>query len=75
MPSHYEIRDERQVLVYDSLDACGFDTPATTHHFYYMVSAVTPGTFTYPQLSGECMYDPAVRGSSKSESITVLERK
>jgi uncharacterized repeat protein (TIGR01451 family) len=65
-PSHLEIRDERVVLVYDRLDACAADRPEDNHHFFYVVNAVTPGQFTYPAVSAECMYDPAVHGVSTS---------
>lgn len=59
-PSHLEIRDERVVLFYDRLGACAQDKPNYNHHFYYVVNAVTPGQFTYPAVTAECMYDPAV---------------
>lgn len=73
-PTHLEIRDERVVLVFDRLEACDADRPTANHHFYYVVNAVTPGEFTYPAISAECMYDPAVRGASRATSVKVEGR-
>ena len=73
-PTHLEIRDERLVLVYEELEGCAADRPEDTHHFYYVVNAVTPGEFTYPAVSAECMYDPAVRGASKAAPVKVEAR-
>jgi hypothetical protein len=63
-PSHLEIRDDRVVLAFDELDK-------GTHCFYYIVRAVTPGTYQYPPAQAECMYDPSVHGSSAYASIEV----
>lgn len=73
-PTHLEVRDERVVLFYDRLDACATDQPDRNHHFYYVVNAVTPGEFTYPAISAECMYDPAVRGASRAHPLKVEGR-
>ncbi len=56
-PSHLEVRDDRLVLAFNALGK-------GTHRFYYIVHAVTPGTFQYPAVQGECMYDAAISGRS-----------
>ncbi|MEW6235087.1 MAG: MG2 domain-containing protein [Candidatus Omnitrophota bacterium] len=63
-PSHLEIRDDRLVLAYDSLDK-------GNHCFYYIVRAVTPGSYRYPPIEAECMYDSSVRGASASSVIEI----
>ncbi|MEN6625907.1 MAG: MG2 domain-containing protein [Candidatus Sumerlaeia bacterium] len=67
-PTHLEIRDERLVLVFNSLGATSGDD---RHYYYYLVNAVTPGRFQRPPVVAEAMYDPAVRGSSSQEEIVV----
>jgi len=63
-PAYLEIRDDRLVVAFDALEA-------GTHHFYYLVRAVTPGSFQYPPVHAECMYDPAVRGASLPGSVEI----
>ncbi len=63
-PSNLDLRDDRLLIGFDRID--GGST-----RFYYIVRAVTPGTFTYPALEGECMYDPSVRASTASANITI----
>ena len=63
-PSHLGIRDDRVILAFDELSK-------GTHYFYYVVRAVTPGTFQYPPVQAECMYDPSVHGASAFSSIEV----
>ena len=59
------------VLVYDKLAACASQRPVDLHHFYYVANAVTPGRFTYPAVTAECMYDPAVRAASASTPLRI----
>lgn len=66
-PSNLEIRDDRLVLAFDSLDE-------GTHHFYYVVRAVTPGTYQHPPLAAECMYDPSIRAVAAGGQIDVTAR-
>jgi uncharacterized protein YfaS (alpha-2-macroglobulin family) len=50
---HVEVRDDRVV---------GFTDRFTgTRKYYYAVRAVSQGSFVYPALSAECMYDPGIR--------------
>ncbi len=70
-PSFLEIRDERVVLAFNSLGSSQEDDPEYTHHYYYVVNAVTPGKFQYPPIQAECMYDATVRGNSGGSEITI----
>jgi uncharacterized protein YfaS (alpha-2-macroglobulin family) len=70
-PSFLEIRDERVVLAFDSLDGSQQDDPKYTHHYYYVVNAVTPGQFQYPPIQAECMYDATIRANSAGTAITI----
>jgi hypothetical protein len=63
-PSHLEVRDDRLVVAFDTL------APGK-YRFHYVVRAVTPGSFTWPSVEAECMYDPAVRGRNVPSSINV----
>ncbi len=63
-PAYLEIRDDRLVAAFDKV-------PTGTHHYYYVVRAVTPGAFQYPSVYAECMYDPAIRGASAPGQIEV----
>ncbi|MCX8036655.1 MAG: MG2 domain-containing protein [Candidatus Sumerlaeia bacterium] len=63
-PSHLEVRDDRLVLAFNALRK-------GTHRFYYIVHAVTPGTFAYPAVQGECMYDATISGRSAAARLEV----
>jgi len=63
-PTYLEVRDDRYVAAFDAL-------AAGEHHLYYIVRAVTPGTFQRPGARTECMYDAAVRGTCVPETIAV----
>ena len=67
-PSHLEIRDDRLVLAFDELRK-------GTHLFYYVVRAVTPGSYQYPAVEAECMYDARVRGRSTPSVIEVGDQE
>jgi len=56
-PSYLEIRDDRLVAAFNEM-------PGGEQHYYYLVRAVTPGTFQYPAARAECMYDPEVRAAN-----------
>jgi uncharacterized protein YfaS (alpha-2-macroglobulin family) len=66
-PSYLEIRDDRLVAAFDSLDQ-------GEHQFFYVVRAVTPGAYRYPALEAECMYDASIRARTMSTSIEVTAR-
>ncbi|GMV92872.1 MAG: membrane protein [Candidatus Hydrogenedentota bacterium] len=66
-PSHLEIRDDRLVVAFDELER-------GTHKFYYIARAVTPGTYQYPAVEAECMYDASVHGRGESGTVEVVKR-
>ena len=55
VPQHIDIRDDRVVLFIDRIYG--------KKSYYYVARAVTKGSFVYPAISGECMYDPDVRST------------
>jgi hypothetical protein len=58
-----DIRDDRVLL---------FTRPVSgTSVFCYLARAVTPGRFTVPPVSAECMYDPAVRSVTSQSEMTI----
>ncbi|NLV41817.1 MAG: hypothetical protein GXY15_11400 [Candidatus Hydrogenedentes bacterium] len=63
-PQYLEARDDRLVVAFEKLKA-------GTHHFYYVVRAVTPGTFRQPALQGECMYNPEIRAVTLDKTVTI----
>lgn len=63
-PTYVEVRDDRFVAAFDTLGE-------GKHHLYYIVRAVTPGTFQRPGARAECMYDAAVRGACLPETIAI----
>ncbi len=65
-PSYLDVRDDRLILAFDKIRK-------GTHHFYYVVRAVTPGTYQYPPVVAECMYDASVKGASESSTIRVMD--
>ncbi|MFA6242468.1 MAG: MG2 domain-containing protein [Candidatus Hydrogenedentales bacterium] len=65
MPTYTDVRDDRLVAAFDALDA-------TTHKFFYIVRAVTPGSFQQPAVQAECMYDASVRARSVPSVIEVV---
>ena len=60
-----DIRDDR-VLVF-TRPVSGAST------FYYLARAVTPGRFTVPPISAECMYDPEVRSITSQTEMTITK--
>jgi uncharacterized protein YfaS (alpha-2-macroglobulin family) len=44
-----------------------------TSTFYYLARAVTPGRFTVPPISAECMYDPEVRSVTSPAEMTIAK--
>jgi len=62
--SYLEVRDDRMIVAFDTLRA-------GTYHFYYVVRAVTPGTYQHPPVEAECMYDGGIRARSGGGSIEV----
>jgi uncharacterized protein YfaS (alpha-2-macroglobulin family) len=63
-PSYLDVRDDRLILAFEAL-------PKGSHKFYYVVRAVTPGTYQYPPVNAECMYAPATRAASAPGAVTV----
>ncbi len=66
-PTYLEIRDDRLVVAFDELDH-------GTHKFYYIARAVTPGTYQYPAVEAECMYDASVHGRGETGTVEVVKR-
>jgi alpha-2-macroglobulin len=64
-PSHVDLRDDRLVLAFNSIGA-------GTYHFYYVVRAITPGTYAHPPIEAECMYDARIRGASAPGEVRVV---
>ena len=67
-PTHIDMRDDRLVLAYDKLGA-------HTSTFYYVVRAVTPGSYQHPPLQSEVMYDPSIFARTEAGSIAVAPRE
>jgi hypothetical protein len=67
-PTYSEARDDRYIAA--------LDLPNGTANFTlaYVVRAVTPGTFKYPALDVEDMYDPETYGRTAMGSLTVQPR-
>ena len=61
---HEEFRDDRYVAAI-SLDK------GDTAHVFYLVRAVTPGTYTVPPPLVQDMYRPQIRGIGKSSPATI----
>ncbi|MCC6488370.1 MAG: hypothetical protein IT364_12810 [Candidatus Hydrogenedentes bacterium] len=66
-PSFLEIRDDRLVAAFDALER-------GVHEFFYVVRAVTPGTYQYPAVEAECMYDASVHGRGEAGTVEVVQR-
>ncbi|NUM52955.1 MAG: hypothetical protein HUU46_04865 [Candidatus Hydrogenedentes bacterium] len=64
-PTYLEVRDDRLVAAFDSIDT-------GKHNLYYIVRAVTPGHYQYPAVTGEGMYDASVRGRGVPGEIDVV---
>jgi uncharacterized protein YfaS (alpha-2-macroglobulin family) len=62
--SNVDIRDDRLLLAFTKLES-------GTHHFYYAVRAVTRGSYQYPAVRAECMYDPGIASRSGVGAIKV----
>ena len=63
-PTHVELRDDRLIAAFDEL-------PAGVNRFYYIVRAVTPGTYQHPGANAECMYDPRIRATIPAGSLEI----
>ena len=63
-PTHVELRDDRLIAAFDEL-------PAGANRFYYIVRAVTPGTYQHPGANAECMYDPRIRATMPAGSLEI----
>lgn len=64
VPSFLEMRDDRLIAAFNRLNR-------GPHRFYYVVRAVTAGTFRQPAANAECMYDGQFNGRTASGSVTV----
>ena len=66
--NYSEARDDRYIAA--------LDLPRNTANFTlaYVVRAVTPGTYKYPALDVEDMYDPETYGRTAMSSLTVQPR-
>ncbi len=67
-PTYSEARDDRYIAA--------LDLPSGRANFTlaYVVRAITPGTFKYPALDVEDMYDPETYGRTAMGSLTVQPR-
>lgn len=63
-PSYLDVRDDKLVLAFNRL-------PAGPHTYYYLVRAVTPGSYQQPGANVECMYDPKVRANVLPSHVEV----
>jgi uncharacterized protein YfaS (alpha-2-macroglobulin family) len=60
-----DIRDDRVLL---------FTKPVSGKSvFCYLARAVTPGKFTVPPVSAECMYDPEIRSVTSQTEMTIAK--
>jgi uncharacterized protein YfaS (alpha-2-macroglobulin family) len=60
-----DIRDDRVLL---------FTKPVSGKSvFCYLARAVTPGRFTVPPVSAECMYDPEIRSVTSQTEMTIAK--
>lgn len=59
-----EMRDDRMIAAFDRLET-------GTHRFYYVVRAVTPGTFQHPGANAECMYETKFNARTEAGSVTI----
>jgi uncharacterized protein YfaS (alpha-2-macroglobulin family) len=65
-PAYMDVRDDRLILMFDQIQE-------GTHTYQYAVKTVTPGTYDYPPIQAECMYDASVYGRSAFSNIQVME--
>jgi uncharacterized protein YfaS (alpha-2-macroglobulin family) len=56
------LRDDRLIA---------FTGPVVAGHLYYLVRAVTPGSYTWPPASISCMYDPEIMSLNGGGRLTV----
>lgn len=63
-PNYLDVRDDRLVLAFNNL-------PSGPHTYYYLVRAVTPGTFQQPGATAECMYDAKARANTAAGKVEV----
>ncbi len=68
-PSHLDIRDDRVILAFDSLDET--DEHRQWENYYYVVRAVTPGRFQHPAVAAECMYDPSISATGNVTDVVI----
>lgn len=64
VPNHTEIRDDRLILVFNQI-------PDGKRSCFYLVRAVTSGTFTLPGIVAEAMYAPDARAGLPGCTVTV----
>ena len=60
---HTESRDDRLITFAGSFSG--------KKVFYYLLRAVTPGSYVYPPIAAECMYDPDLRSVSGGGKICI----
>ncbi|MFP4172822.1 MAG: alpha-2-macroglobulin family protein [Candidatus Hydrogenedentota bacterium] len=64
-PDRIEMRDDRVVTVFERL---GSNEP---HHFYYVVRAVTPGTYQQAAPQAEALFEPRIRSRGLPETAVI----
>ena len=65
--NHTEMRQDRVLLFADFLQR-------GDHTYQYVARATTPGTYNYPPVVGELMYEPTVNGRTSSTKLTVRQQ-
>lgn len=63
-PIYQDIRDDRLLIFLDQLSG--------SQSFSYVLRAVTPGRFTIPNIYGEAMYDPDIKGEEFEKNYLVI---
>lgn len=69
-PSYVDVRDDRIVLAFNSLPK-----KTKSHRYYYVVRAVTPGSYQAPAATAECMYDASIRAATPMGRVEVKPRQ
>jgi uncharacterized protein YfaS (alpha-2-macroglobulin family) len=73
-PDYVDLRDDR-IQIFGTLPRRAYRLmDESTRRFYYVVRAVTPGTFTAPPALLEVMYDPAQTSYTGYERVLIERR-
>jgi uncharacterized protein YfaS (alpha-2-macroglobulin family) len=72
-PDYIDVRDDR-IQVFGTLPRLAYKEQRSVRQFYYVVRAVTPGTFTAPPALLEIMYDPEKFDYTDYASVVIAPR-